>query len=52
MAQKNSSCFAEGNTDRFGNQKYPTLARISLPGPGSYDTHGTLEEKAQRIIIL
>jgi hypothetical protein len=28
------------------------MPRLSVPGPGSYDTHGSLEEKAQRILIV
>ena len=29
--------FAEGNTDRFGEQIYPVNPPLNVPGPGQYD---------------
>jgi hypothetical protein len=52
ISKRKSSCFAEVNVDRFGNQIYPTLVKLNVPGPGSYEIHGSLEEKAKRILIV
>ena len=52
VEKKKSSVFAEGNLDRFGNQKYPINPPLNVPGPGSYDFADSLEDKANRALIV
>ena len=38
--------------DRFGNQIYPIAPKLNVPGPGSYETNNTMEEKAKKAVIV
>lgn len=44
--------FMEGNLDRFGEQVYPISPKLRVPGPGAYNYHNSLEDKANRILIV
>ena len=44
--------FVEGNTDRFGEQIFPINPPLNVPGPGAYKYDDSLEEKANRILVL
>ena len=44
--------FIQGNQDRFGNPVYPIAKKLSIPGPGAYEFHDNLEDKANKVLIL
>jgi len=44
--------FIEGNLDRFGNQVYPISNKLNVPGPGAYMYNDSLEDKANKILVL
>ena len=44
--------FIKDDRDRFGDQKYPIVGRPQVPGPGAYENKGSLEEHAQKIVVV
>lgn len=44
--------FAQDDRDRFGDQIFPIAPKLKVPGPGSYDTHGSIEEKTKKIALV
>lgn len=49
---RNDHMFIEDDRDRFGNQKYPIAAPRNVPGPGSYEVKGSIEEKIHKIVVV
>lgn len=39
--------FAQDDRDRFGDQIFPVVPKLKVPVPGSYDSHGSIEEKTK-----
>lgn len=44
--------FVIDDRDRFGQQKYPIVQHLNVPGPGAYETKHSIEEKAQKVVIV
>ena len=44
--------FAEGNTDRFGDQVYPVNYQVKRPGPGTYQYDDSMESKVRKILVV
>ena len=44
--------FRQDDRDRFGDQKYPIVARAQVPGPGTYQNKNSLEDQAQKIVVV
>lgn len=44
--------FADGNLDRFGQPIFPLSPKINVPGPGAYSFSDSLEDKANRILVV
>lgn len=44
--------FADASVDRFGNQIYPMSPKLNVPGPGAYNFFDSLEDKANRILVV
>ena len=47
-----SSSFMEGNTDRFGRQIHPISPHLNVPGPGSYKAKESIEDRANKLLIV
>jgi len=44
--------FRIDDRDRFGNQLYPIAERKPVPGPGAYEQKDSMENRAQKIIVV
>jgi hypothetical protein len=44
--------FLKDDRDRFGDQKYPIVPRNIVPGPGAYDIKKSIEEQAQKVLVV
>lgn len=44
--------FVKDDRDRFGNQVFPIVLKLNVPGPGSYEVAETIEDKARKISTL
>lgn len=44
--------FIQDDRDRFGDQKYPIVNKAGVPGPGAYDIKQSIENVAQKIIVV
>lgn len=44
--------FIQDDRDRFGEQKYPIVARAPVPGPGAYDIKNSIEDVAHKIVVV
>ena len=49
---KNDHVFVIDDRDRFGNQIYPIAPKLNVPGPGSYETNDTMQERAKKAVIV
>ena len=47
-----SSSFIEGNTDRFGSQIHPINPHLNVPGPGSYKSKESIEDRANKVLVI
>ena len=44
--------FIEDDRDRFGEQKYPIVRLADVPGPGAYQLKNSIEDRAQKVIVV
>jgi hypothetical protein len=44
--------FIQDDRDRFGDQKYPIASRAPVPGPGAYVVKNSMEEQAQKVMVV
>ena len=44
--------FIKDDRDRFGEQMYPIVAKPGVPGPGAYNAKNSMEEHAQKVVVV
>jgi hypothetical protein len=44
--------FIVDDRDRFGNQIFPIAPKLNVPGPGSYTTADSINDKSKKILIV
>ena len=49
---KNDHMFSSDDRDRFGQHLFPIAPKVKIPGPGSYEIHDSIEDKAKRVLVI
>lgn len=44
--------FIQDDRDRFGKQRFPISFRLNVPGPGTYEVGGDIEEQAKKVMLI